>query len=204
MFKIDPKTLIVIAAGLAAGFITANIALNNLDEQEVLQLGELPDTKTSVTHLPEINLPDILGDKRNITEWYGKPLIVNFWATWCAPCLREMPLLQLTHETAGEDGPLVIGIAADRTEDVKSFIAEYGYTYPILIGQQEAFDLAEQFGFDFLGLPITIFTTADGEILRIHTGELHAEQLEAYLEIYMHLGMGHMHIDVARERMEAI
>jgi len=202
--RFNPLTIVVVVAGLSAGLITANLILEPESAPEVHKLGELPETNSRLTHLPPISLPDVTGEERSVSEWYGRPVIVNFWATWCAPCRREMPLLQLAHDARGEKGPVVIGIAADRPEDVQSYVAESGYTYPILVGEQAALELSEEFGLEFLGLPFTVFAAADGEVLRIHVGEITAEQLDAYLEVYRHLGMGHMHVDVARSKMEAI
>jgi len=208
--------VLAVAGGLAAGLILANYLRtppetsgghdheHHNHEPEVMELGEPPEVEAAVTHLPPIALPDLKGEVRELKEWYGRPMIVNFWATWCAPCRREMPLLQLTHDTAGDLGPQVIGIAVDRTDDVISYVAESGYTYPMVIGQQEALDITEQFGFDFLGLPLTIFAAADGEILKIHIGEVHAEQLQQYLMSVSQLQAGEIDVITAKEQMAAV
>jgi thiol-disulfide isomerase/thioredoxin len=133
--------------------------------------------------LPDFSLSDLRGNTRSISEWSGRPLIINFWATWCAPCRREMPLLQTLHQER-KDKPLeVIGIAIDRLDAVDTFVAESGVTYPILAGQQDAMDIAERFGAEFVALPFTVFTAADGQVLWLHLGELHLEQLRIILEI---------------------
>jgi thiol-disulfide isomerase/thioredoxin len=142
-----------------------------------------PERVVSTGTLPEFVLPDLRGNERSISEWSGRPLIINFWATWCAPCRREMPLLQTLHQEREEDRLEVIGIAIDRLDEVEAFIAESGITYPILAGQQDAMDVAEQFGADFVALPFTVFTAEDGQVLWLHLGELHLEQLRIILEI---------------------
>jgi hypothetical protein len=115
-----------------------------------------------------------------------------------------MPILQLTHDTAGPTGPIVIGIAVDRAEDALGYVKESGYTYPMLVGQQEAIDITELFGFDFLGLPFTVFTTETGQILTVHVGELHADQLGTYLNIYKKLNNQEIGIELARQQMTAV
>jgi len=182
---LNASSVVAIVAGLSAGLLLANYLRDTGNDIEIHELGAAVELSGYIPkQLPPITLPDLYEQSRSVSEWYGRPLIVNFWATWCAPCRREMPLLQLTHEMASESDPMVIGIAVDRLEDVRSYIAESGYTYPILTGQQEALDITELFGFDFLGLPFTVFTTDMGEILAVHVGELHAEQLSQYLTAY--------------------
>jgi thiol-disulfide isomerase/thioredoxin len=198
----NSPTLIAIVAGLCGGLIVANY-FRTSSEPEIYNLNA-PTAQSVVTVLPEITLPDLSGNVRSVSEWYGRPLIVNFWATWCAPCRREMPILQLTHDAAGAVGPIVIGIAVDRSDDALTYVTESGYTYPMLVGQQEALDITELFGFDFLGLPFTVFTTATGEILTVHVGELHAEQLAIYLNIYKRLENQEIKIDSARQQMAAV
>jgi thiol-disulfide isomerase/thioredoxin len=199
---VNRLTLIAIVAGLCGGLIVANY-FRTSSEPEVYNLNA-PQPQPAITMLPEIVLPDLTGEIRRVSEWYGRPLIINFWATWCAPCRREMPILQLAHNTAGESGPIVIGVAVDRSDDALTYVTESGYTYPMLVGQQEALDITELFGFDFLGLPFTVFTTETGEILTVHLGELHAEQLADYLAIYKSLNNQIITIESAREQMSVV
>ncbi|MDG1462017.1 MAG: TlpA disulfide reductase family protein, partial [Gammaproteobacteria bacterium] len=150
----NPSTVIAVVAGLSAGIMLANYLLEPAETPEIVELGETPAI-ASPRQLPEFTLPDLYDEPHQISEWYGRPLIINFWATWCAPCRREMPLLQIAHEVATATDPIIIGVAVDRLDDVRSYIAESGYTYEMLIGQQDALDITELFGFDFLGLPFT-------------------------------------------------
>ena len=157
-----------------------------------------PDQVAVTGTLPEFALSDLYGNTRSISEWSGRPLIINFWATWCAPCRREMPLLQALHLEREDDRLEVIGIAIDRLEAVDAFIAESGITYPILAGQQNAMDIAEQFGADFVALPFTVFTAKDGQILWLHLGELHRKQLRIILEIGDQVTNGELSAATAR------
>jgi len=197
----NASNLFTIAAGLGAGLLTANFLLQD-PAPEVSEFGAMPEPAVQVSELPPIVLPDLNDVQQDIKNWYGKPLIINFWATWCAPCRREMPLLQIAHETSTSYS--VIGIAADRIEDVRSYVAESGYTYPVLTGEQEALQLSEQLGFDFLGLPFTVFADATGKILRIHVGEIYAAELDSYIGIIRQLAAGEISSEAAREQMGAI
>jgi len=155
----------------------------------------------AVHELPEFSLADLHGQTRFISEWADRPLLINFWATWCAPCLREMPMLQ-TLQQERKDQPLeVIGIAIDRLNAVETFVNETGVTYPILIGQTEAMEAAEKFGPAFVALPFTVFTGPGGHVLHVHSGELHLEQLRAILSVTDQVTEGSITASEARERL---
>jgi thiol-disulfide isomerase/thioredoxin len=162
-----------------------------------------PDWLDAVKTLPDFSLPDLNGDIRSISEWSGRPLVINFWATWCAPCRREMPLLQTLHQERQVDPLEVIGIAIDRLDAVDAFVTESGVTYPILAGQQEAMDVAEQFGADFVALPFTVFTAENGQVLWLHLGELHRNQLRVILKIGDRVASGALEATSARALIAA-
>jgi thiol-disulfide isomerase/thioredoxin len=113
--------------------------------------------KTLATTLPTFQLADRDGKMRSLQDWTGKSLIVNFWATWCAPCRREIPLLEKIQVEYGPEGFQVIGIAADYRDKVIAYADEIGLKYPLLIGEQEALDAATAFGVEAVGFPFTIF-----------------------------------------------
>ncbi|MCE7902478.1 MAG: TlpA family protein disulfide reductase [Gammaproteobacteria bacterium PRO9] len=127
--------------------------------------------------LPEIRLSTLAGDSQSIAHWAGRTRVINFWATWCAPCRKEMPLLQQFQQAVDPTRLQVIGIAVDRLDPVMRFLGETGVTYPNLIGRADATRIAERFVAD-LALPLTVVAAPDGTVLAIHTGELHAEDLK--------------------------
>src|SRR5690606_40937128 len=147
------------------------------DEAPIIQTGEVeePAQVPLPDLLPHFELADLEGAPRSIHIWPGQPLVINFWATWCAPCLREIPLLKALQQE--NDWLTVVGIAVDRTEPVVEFAASMDFNYPILVGQAEGWEAAARFG-EFYALPFTVFTSADGHVIGVHTGELHAEHLE--------------------------
>ena len=113
----------------------------------------------------------------------GNFLIINFWATWCAPCRKEMPLLNNYHLTKNENHPGVLGIAIDEPDQVQSFVAELGIDFPILVGQGEAYNLMESLGNSILTLPYTILVNKDGMIVWSKNTEIKAEDLEQILSL---------------------
>jgi thiol-disulfide isomerase/thioredoxin len=125
---------------------------------------------TLVDALPVVTLADRDGELRSLSDWPDRALIVNFWATWCAPCRREIPLLQQIQRERGEDGFQVIGIAVDFRDKVLAYAEEMSIEYPLLIGEQDALDAAAAFGLDAIGFPFTVFTDRSHRVVAAHLG----------------------------------
>lgn len=151
-----------------------------------------------VDELPDIRLEDLGGEMRSIAEWSDGPLVINFWATWCAPCLREMPLLETAWNYRKPDGLTIVGIAVDRRDDVEPYVEKTGVTYPILIGQSDAMQAAEAFGPDFAGLPYTVFAASGGQVLGVFSGELKPVELDRILTVVLDASAGRLPIAGAR------
>ena len=151
---------------------------------------------------PAFQLPDLDGQPRRIDEWPGKHLVLNFWATWCAPCRREIPLLKAFQDEHG-DRYQVIGIAVDFVEPVQAYAEETGFNYPVLIGQEDAMAVAETSGVEFIGMPFTMIVTADGALLTAYIGEIHQEELDHMVEVISRLDAGEIDKDAARTALQA-
>ncbi len=130
-------------------------------------------------------LTSLDGSQRSLAEFRGGPLIVNFWATWCPPCRREIPLLMDIQTQYAPRGLTVIGIAVEDPVPVRKLAEEQAFNYPILIGEQEAIDLATALGIEFIGLPYTVFIDKRGRVRSVHAGELHREDAEKALATLM-------------------
>jgi len=127
------------------------------------------------------SLQDLDGKTRSISEWSERRVLINFWATWCVPCRREMPLLQNLYLNKDAHNIEIIGIAVDENESVKDFIHEYGIEFPILIGQSDAYEIMQQLGNTATTLPYTLVIEPDGLITWRKNTEVKAEDLPAIL-----------------------
>jgi thiol-disulfide isomerase/thioredoxin len=163
-----------------------------------------PEAAVVPATLSEFTLNDVWGDPRAISEWSGQPLLINFWATWCAPCRREMPLLQTLHNERASTGLTILGIAIDRQADVQAYVTEAGITYPILVGEADAMAVSDQFGLPDLGLPFSVLVAGDGSILTVHVGEINLAQLRELVDVSAAVAGGELTVAQARERLDSL
>ncbi len=130
---------------------------------------------------PEFSLTDLNGESVSIARWDGKVVLLNFWATWCPPCRKEIPAFIEVLKQYGNDGFQVIGVAIDETEAVKEFVTSLGANYPQLIGQQDAAEVSKRYGNQYGALPYSVLIDRKGFVRFIKPGELHKEMLEIEL-----------------------
>ena len=156
-----------------------------------------------VATVPDFTLNDRMGRPRSLADWPDKALIVNFWATWCAPCRREIPLLQRLQAEHGTAGFQVIGIAVDFRDAVLQYAEEMNIEYPILIGEQDGLDAASAFGVEAVGFPFTIFSDRQGRVVAAHVGELTAAQAEVIVAAVKAVDDGRLSPIQARARIES-
>ena len=154
--------------------------------------------------LVQFELPDLTGTMRQSTEWDGKPKLVNFWATWCAPCRREIPLLKKTQDEYAALDLQVIGIAVDFAEDVVVYAEEAQFNYPVLVGQEDAMAVAEVTGEEFLGLPFTMVVAPSGQLIATHTGEIVEEHIVHIMAVLEQMSTGDLDLGAARAALRRL
>jgi thiol-disulfide isomerase/thioredoxin len=199
----------LLSGAAVVGYVSYRLFVGGGPEvPETIQLGEDPAADADADadappqlaeRLPEFSLDNLAGAQQSITSWPGKPLLINFWATWCGPCLREIPMLK-DLQTRRPDLQ-VVGIAVDKRDPVVGFAANMQFNYPILIGESGGWDAAAAFGVNVYALPFTVFTDADGSVLGVHTGELHTEHLENLTAVLDDLKTGKIDLATARARI---
>ena len=157
------------------GVVGGNFIIKHQFGNEIIT----PDTSNTVNKdMIDFSLPDIQGVAHNIHEWQGRVIVLNFWATWCPPCLKETPLFVELQEKYGEKGLQFVGIAIDDLEKVIDFTNTYGVNYPTLIGAEDAVSIAKQYGNRFGALPYTVVINRKGKISFIQSGEFKQEMVE--------------------------
>ena len=134
---------------------------------------------------PEFVLPDLKGTPHNINQWSGKVLLVNFWASWCPPCRKEMPDFIALKEQYGDQGFEIVGVAIDDAQEVQDFADTLGVNYPILVGALDASEVAKQYGNRYSTLPYSVLIDRNNRIRFVQPGELTRETLERELKAFL-------------------
>ena len=135
----------------------------------------------ALSALMSARLPDLEQRARSVDEWRGKVIVVNFWATWCAPCREEIPLFVQLQKKYGERGLQFVGIAIDEPAKIRSFAAELGMNFPILVAGADVIDLTRKLGNRAAVLPFTVVISRDGKVVSSEIGTAHNAALESLL-----------------------
>jgi thiol-disulfide isomerase/thioredoxin len=164
--------------------------------------GSAPPARKIPERLPEVAMVDGSGAQHKLSDWKGRPLMVNFWATWCDPCRREIPLLKsLRRERSGE-ALEVIGIAVDFRAAVIEYTRRIGIDYPVLIGEKDGMAAIDAFGMDTV-FPFTVFADRQGRIFTVKVGELRRDEANVLLDRLHDVDEGRLDLAAARQQAAA-
>ncbi len=131
---------------------------------------------------PEFSLPDLDGKMHSISEWDGKIVLVNFWATWCPPCRQEIPDFIEVRKAYGDQGFEIVGVAIDDPDNVRDYVDVLEIDYPILHGQAEASAISRQYGNHTNALPYSALIDRQGRIRFSGAGRIPRQSLEKAVE----------------------
>ena len=129
-----------------------------------------------------LSLPDLDNKPRKLSDWRGKILVVNFWASWCGPCRDEMPEFMQLQNQYRDKGVQFVGIAADNPQAAADFARKLGINYPVLQGEETALEMMPLAGNNFGGLPYTFISNREGKIVATAPGRISKKRLEAALQ----------------------
>lgn len=130
---------------------------------------------------PDLAFRDLAGKEHKLSEWNGKLLLLNFWATWCAPCIHEIPMLVEAQRGSGARGLQVVGVAMDEVAAVTQMSARLQMNYPVMAGGVEVGAAMDSLGDELGALPFSVLIGADGQILDRRSGALTAGELRDWL-----------------------
>jgi peroxiredoxin len=130
---------------------------------------------------PDLALSGPDGKEHRLSDYHGRRVLLNFWASWCVPCLKEMSDLDTAQRKFGDQGAIVLGIAMDDPANVRSFLAAHPVGYPILLGQLDEPSTSLRLGDRDEVLPFSVLLDANGRILATRRGTLDARQLTDWL-----------------------
>ena len=132
-----------------------------------------PDTLFS------LQFPDPDGTDVPLGQWSGRPVVVNFWATWCPPCVKEMPDLEALSKKF--KGVQFVGLAVDTPVNVRKFMPKVNVSYPLLVTGYGGIDLMKSLGNSAGGLPFTLVYDAAGQVVERIVGQVKPAELDAIL-----------------------
>jgi thiol-disulfide isomerase/thioredoxin len=174
------ETLILGAAGLAAaaaGFLVGPVVLRSTDGGSAGEGATIGDAAWRSTILP-----DLSGQTRRLSDWQGRVLVCNFWATWCAPCREEIPLLMAAGAKYAPSGVQIVGIAVDNGAKVRDYSRSLAISYPVLLAEVSGLDLMRKLGNSVGGLPYTVVTDRQGNVVQRKLGALKQGELDGILD----------------------
>ena len=132
---------------------------------------------TAVADLFTQSMTNAQGQAQSLSQWKGKSLVVNFWATWCTPCVQEMPELSALQTEVANKNIQILGIGIDSASNIAEFSSKYRISYPLYVAGMSGTDLSRQFGNQAGGLPFTVLVGSDGKIRKTYLGRLRLEEL---------------------------
>lgn len=155
------------AVAAAAGAVAGALALQS---------------RSGAAQLLAARYPDMDGRVRRLLDWRGSVLLCNFWATWCAPCREEVPILVAAKQQWASHGFEVVGIGIDSADKIREFSKTYRVNYPVLVADGSALELLRKLGNQAGGLPYSVILDRTGSITQRHLGALKAADLSRVLE----------------------
>jgi len=150
------------------------------------QVGQEPQAETQSAMIsqprPDFTMPDVTGKQRDIKEWDGKVLAVNFWGTWCEPCKQEIADFNILQKQYASKGFQFVGVALDDLDAVQTYLKTRTIAYPVLIGEDQAAKVADTYGDDQGVVPYTAFINRKGQIAFIQYGAMSQDLARQVIE----------------------
>ena len=162
-----PQRLLLILAGLAA--LIAGLAVQRFGQDWSVPAGHAMPV--------EFSLPDTAGRMQAVSQWRGKVLVINFWATWCPPCLQELPEFIRLQNEYGPRGLQFIGVAIDEPQPVSDFALRLGVNYPMLLAGDTGIGLSQRLGNVLSAVPFTVIVNRAGLAEHVQPGEISRARL---------------------------
>ena len=192
--KITIKILIYL---LSLSIISCSTESNNQDPEATVTQEKVSERN----FLGEFELIDLNNVMTNSSKWNSQYKLINFWATWCAPCRREIPLLNNTQKEYQDMSVQIIGIAVDVLDDVIAYSEETPFEYPVLVGEEEAIAIAENANIEFIGLPFTMLVDDQNEIIKTHLGEIKEHHIDMLTEVIRGMQRGKISVEEAKIKL---
>jgi thiol-disulfide isomerase/thioredoxin len=175
---------------IVACIIVMGLGIRHFFLEPIVAKPSNPPAQLSTNSFFASSFVDDKGVNQALSQYKGKILVVNFWATWCPPCREEMPELSKLHETHLKDNVVVLGLSTDELEEVKAFSKQSPVSYPLFGGGDAVMGLGQSLGNDRGVLPFTAIIRPDGSIAQVYFGRINqavlAEGLMPIITAHQH------------------
>ena len=165
-WRVAAVAIVALAAGAAAAW---------------WRLSPAPIADPAAAALFSQRFADAGGTERALSDWRGRVLVINFWATWCAPCVEEMPDLQTVRDEFASTGMEVLGIGIDNTKNVTAFRDKLGIRFPLFVAGAGGSELGRAMGNQSGALPFTVLVSRDGRVVQRKLGPVKPSELRLWL-----------------------
>jgi len=173
------RIVIILVAGVA---LVAGVYLSvSLNKPSLPSAPAATSSDLVGSYRPDFRLGSSTGAFVTPADFAGKTLLINFWATWCPPCLREMPMLMELQTQYGEAGLQVIGIALDDVQSVREYVERLAISYPVLVGATDVMETSRAYGNAAGLLPFSVLVDRDGIIRWQYAGEIQRDTVTGWL-----------------------
>ncbi|HNQ04319.1 MAG TPA: TlpA disulfide reductase family protein [Thiobacillaceae bacterium] len=175
------RTLVVLSM-VAAGLATSSWFAAHKTGDSTQSGGVGAPQQVRSAQVWESRLPGLDNREQALRQWRGKVMVLNFWATWCPPCLREIPGFKRLQQHLGPHGLQIVGVALDDADKARAFATRMDMPYPVLLGGVAAMDLGRAAGNPLGGLPYTAVFDRQGRCVATQVGEMPEARLRAIVE----------------------
>jgi peroxiredoxin len=170
--KLFISALVVASVIIGVGIYSLGFKTAHSNTSTIKNTGMIGKTR------PLFTMQDTADKPHNIQEWDGKVIMLNFWATWCPPCRREIPAFISLYDKYHGKGLVIVGVALDSKQNAIDFVDPMGINYPIVVGEEDGIALTQAYGNDLGVLPYTVIIDRKGVIRETVRHELSQEQAE--------------------------
>ena len=180
------KTIVVFLIIAAVLSLAAGISLSMYFKQSAKTETAIIKSDSIVgSKRPDFSMADVEGEMHNISKFDGKVMIVNFWATWCPPCRREIPAFIALQEKYQSQGFVIVGVALDSQQAAIDYVDPMGINYPILVSETEGIAVSQAYGNQLSVLPYTVVVDRKGIIRHAFAREITLAEAEKLIKPYL-------------------
>lgn len=173
--------LLLVAAIIGYNYLSKQYKANSPEKQT--DSGEQESAEEELMAAPDFTVLDRDGNQVHLSDYFGKPVVINFWATWCGPCKSELPAFDNVYQEYGDDIHFLMVNLTDGSRETidgaEAYLSETGYTFPVYFDTE----YIASYTYGAYSIPLSIFIDSDGNVIQSHVGAMDEDTLRAYIDL---------------------